>query len=73
MTTVTVLMTSMKQTRALTTDQPTLELTRSTLTPTTTAFVTDPTLSMTLKASSSVWLVPTPHRLVKQQKASCTA
>ena len=72
-TTVTVLMTSMKQTRALTTDQPTLELTRSTLTPTTTEFVTDQSMCTILKATSSVLLDLTIHRLAKLLKALCMA
>ena len=71
--TVTVLMTSMKPTRALTTVQPTLELTRSTRTPTTTVFVTVQSMSMTRKATSSAWLDPTTHRLAKLLKALCTA
>ena len=71
--TVTVLMTSMKPTQALTTVQPTLELTRSTLTPTTTVFATVQSMSMTRKATSSAWLDPTTHRLAKLLKVLCTA
>ena len=71
--TVTVLMTSMKPTRALTTVQPTLELTRSTLTPTTTVFATVQSMSMILKATSSVLLDLTIHRLAKLLKGLCMA
>ena len=70
---VTVLMTSMKPTRALTTDQPTLEPIRSTQTPITTAFAMDQSMSMTPKATSFVWLDPTTHRLEKLLKVLSTA
>ena len=73
MTTVTVLMTSMKQTRALPTVTLTPELTHSTLIPTTTEFVTDQSMSMTLKATSFALLDLTTHRLAKLLKGLCMA
>ena len=73
MMTVTVLMTSMKQTRVLPTVTLILEPIRSTPTPITTEFVTDQSMSMTLKATSFALLDLTKHRLGKLLKGLCTA
>ena len=70
---VTASKTSMKPTRVLPTVTPTQEPTRSTQIPTTTAFATDQSMSMTLKATSSVLQGLMRLRLAKKPQAWCTA